>query len=223
MDPLQIYNAAKGIDHQIKPPALTTLSAQESMMVYFKVTVIAGFVLACPWVFWQIWSFVAKGLYPNEKRYVYWAIGPSTVLFVTGVLMCQFVVMPQAVSGLLWFNDFLGFTPDLRLNEWLSLAIMMPVVFGISFETPLIMVVLQKLGIMTPDDFRKKRKYAYFGLAIFAMVITPTGDALTMLYLMVPMWMLYESGIWICRFLPGGVPEEDSEINVPDSEEPIEV
>lgn len=222
MNPMQIHEAARGIQEWIKPPALTTLSAQETMMVYFKVTVIAGLVLASPWVAWQIWSFIAKGLYPNEKRYVYWAVGPSVGLFITGVLVCQFLVMPRAVAGLLWFNDFLGFTPDLRLNEWLSLAIMMPIAFGLSFETPLVMVVLQKLGIMTPEDFKKKRKWAWFGLAVFAMVITPTGDAQTMLYLWLPMVFLYESGIWVCKLLPGHE-EEELDVDVPRSEDLIEV
>lgn len=220
--PLEIMEGQRSAERMLRRKALTTLSAQEAMMTYFKVTVIAGLVLASPWVFWQIWSFIAKGLYPNEKRYVYWAIGPSTFLFLTGVVVCQFLVMPRAVASLLWFNEFLGFTPDLRLNEWLSLAIMMPVVFGVSFETPLIMVVLQKLGIMTPEDFKKKRKYAFFGLAVFAMVITPTGDALTMLYLWLPMVLLYESGIWVCKLLPSSV-DDDPEINVPDSEDLIEV
>jgi len=220
--PLELMENQRQADRLLRRKALTTLSAQEAMMTYFKVTVIAGLVLASPWVFWQIWSFIAKGLYPNEKRYVYWAIGPSTGLFIAGVLVCQFLVMPRAVAGLLWFNDFLGLTPDLRLNEWLSLAIMMPIVFGLSFETPLIMVVLQKLGIMTPEDFKKKRKYAWFGLAVFAMVITPTGDALTMLYLWLPMVALYESGIWVCKLLPGAV-EEELDVDVPRSEDLIEV
>src|SRR5205807_815567 len=107
-------------------PTLSTLSIQEAFMVYFKVCIVAGLVLASPWIFYQIWSFVAAGLYPHEKRYVNVFLPVSLGLFLVGVLVCQFLVIPKAIEALLFFNEWMNMEPDLRLNEWLTFAIMMP-------------------------------------------------------------------------------------------------
>ena len=223
-DPLGIYTSGQAVERIIRPRELTTLSAQESFVIYFKVSLIAGLVIASPWVFWQIWSFVAAGLYPHEKRYVHIYLPVSLGLFITGVLLCQFVVMPRTVSALLYFNDYIGVTPDLRLSEWLTLAIMMPAIFGVSFQTPLVMLFLERIGIMSIQSYKKRRKIAIFVMAVFAMIVTPTPDALTMCFLWIPMCLLYELGIWLCYFSPsGGWRRNMSDVDVPESEELIEV
>ena len=102
----------------------------------------------------------------------------------------------------MWFNEWLGFKPDLRLNEWLSFAIFMPLIFGLSFQTPLVMVFLNKLGIVGVETFQGKRKLAWFGMAVFAAVATPSTDALSMLFLWVPMSLLFELGIILIRMSP---------------------
>lgn len=221
-NPYAVWKPINRIETMIRPRELTALSAQEGFVIYFKVSLIAGVVIASPWVFFQIWSFIAAGLYPNEKRYVHLYLPISVGLFVIGVILCQFMVMPKAVSALLWFNEFLGVTPDLRLSEWLSLAIMLPVVFGLSFQTPLVMLFLERIGIMTADTFRGYRKAAIMIMAIFAAVITPTPDAITMCYLWIPMCLLYELGIWLCALSPNRKRDLD-ELDVPESDELIEV
>src|SRR5829696_2563423 len=132
----------------------------EAFMVYIKVSLLCGVVIACPWIFHQMWAFIGAGLYPQEKKLVHVYLPFSIFLFLGGVLVCQFLVMPQAVGAMLWFNEWMGLTPDLRLNEWLSFAIWMPVVFGISFQTPLVMLFMGKLGIADVPFFTSKRKYA---------------------------------------------------------------
>jgi sec-independent protein translocase protein TatC len=203
-----------------KRPGLTTLSVTEAFIVYFKVSILAGIVISSPWVFWQIWSFVAAGLYPHEKRYVNVYLPFSLSLFLSGVLVCQFLVMPRAVEALLWFNEWIGLEPDLRLNEWLGFAILMPLVFGVSFQTPLVMYFLERIGIATVETYREKRRFAWFLLAIFTAVITPTPDALSMLFLWIPMCGLYELGIFLCKLSPRPA---DLDIDVPESEEMVEV
>jgi sec-independent protein translocase protein TatC len=190
---------------------LTTLSAQEAFVVYFKVSIICGVVIASPWILFQFWAFVGAGLYPHEKKYVYAMIWPSTILFILGVLLCQFLVLPGAVKALLKFNEWLGFDPDIRLNEWLGLALILPLVFGLSFQTPLVMIALNRIGIFTADDYIKRWRGACFVLACFAAIITPTPDIVTMMYLFVPMFGLYLLGIAFCHFFPGrlSMPEED--------------
>lgn len=211
---------AKAIQEIGKKPALTTLSAQEAFMVYFKVAIVCGIVLGSPWIFWQIWQFVAAGLYPNEKRYVHVYLPFSLFLFLGGIFICEFFVIPKALEALLWFNEWIGLEPDLRLNEWLSFAILMPLVFGISFQTPLVMFFLERLGIANIELYRSKRRMAWFILAVFAAVITPSVDAVSMLFLWLPLGFLYELGILMCWMSPR---PRDMDIDVPDPEEMIEV
>ncbi|MBX9582344.1 MAG: twin-arginine translocase subunit TatC [Gemmataceae bacterium] len=189
---------------------LSTLSAQEGFVVYFKVTALCGVVLASPWILYQFWAFVGVGLYPHERRYVAVMFWPSVVLFVGGVLICQFLVLPGAVKALLRFNEFLGLDPDIRMNEWLGLALILPLVFGVSFQTPLVMIFFNRIGLFTAADYLKKWRYACFILALVAALITPTPDVVTMSYLFVPMFGLYMLGIVFCHFFPG-VPEDVEE------------
>jgi sec-independent protein translocase protein TatC len=189
---------------------LSSLSVQEPFVVYFKVQILCGIVLASPFLFYQFWAFVGAGLYPHEKKYVYMMFAPSLLLFIGGVILCQFVVLPGAVKALLLFNEWLGFDPDIRLNEWLGLAIILPLVFGISFQTPLVMIFLNRIGIFTAEDYLSKWRHACMVLAVFAAVITPTPDVITMMYLFGPMFGLYLVGIAICHYFPGVI-EEDEE------------
>jgi sec-independent protein translocase protein TatC len=177
-----------------RPPALSTLNVMEAFLVYFKVCGVTALVISSPWVFYQLWSFVAAGLYPHERRYIHKYLPISLGLFLAGVFLCQFMVIPKAINALLWFNEWLGLEPELRLNEWLSFALIVPLVFGISFQTPLVMLFLAKIGILDADAFRRKRRIAWFIMAIFTAIVTPV-DALSMLLLWIPMCLLYELGI----------------------------
>jgi sec-independent protein translocase protein TatC len=194
---------------QIDSP--TTLRAEEAFFVWFKVCIVTGIVIGSPWIFWQVWMFIAAGLYPHEKRLVHVYLPVSLGLFLTGVVICELFVIPKALEALLWFNEWLGFKPDIRLNDWLGFAIFMPLVFGLSFQTPMVMLFLNRLGIMNADTFRGKRSYAWFAMAIFAALVTPSVDAFSMLFLWVPMGLLYELGIFLIRLSPAPPPEEDEE------------
>jgi sec-independent protein translocase protein TatC len=123
------------------------------------------------------------------------------------------VVLPAAVSYLLAFNEWVGIEPDLRLSEWLSFAVFVPLTFGAAFQTPLVMYVLFRVGILEVDTYRKHRKMAFFLLAILAIVLAATPDALGMLSLTIPLWVLYELGILLCVWFPGpkSEVEEDEE------------
>jgi sec-independent protein translocase protein TatC len=137
----------------------------------------------------------------------------SLGLFLTGVVVCQLLVIPKAIQGLLWFNEWLGLEPELRFNEWLSFALLLPVVFGFSFQTPMVMLFLAKLGILDADSFRKKRRMAWFVMAIFSAIFTP-ADALSMLMMWVPMVGLYELGIVMVQY--SARPSEEEMESTPD-------
>lgn len=220
VDPVQYAEDVQKFLQVIRPPRLSTLSVQEAFMVLFWVIVMTGLVISSPWVFVQIWSFIAAGLYPHEKKLVNVYLPFSLGLFLVGVFVCEFFVIPKAIEAMLWFNEYLGFQPDLRLSEWLGFAIFMPLVFGVSFQTPLVMYFMEKIGLFTIESYRNKRRIAWFLMAIFAAVITPSTDAFSMLFLWVPMSLLYELGILLCAFSPRA-PEEEFETS--ESEEMIEV
>jgi sec-independent protein translocase protein TatC len=199
---------------------LKTFNVTEAFFVYFKVSMITGLILASPLIFYHIWAFIAAGLYPHEKKYVNYYLPFSVGLFLAGAAVCQFLVIPKAIEVLLSFNDWMGLEPDLRLSEWLGFAMMMPLIFGLSFQTPLVMLFVNKIGILDVSTFRNYRKIAWFLMAVFAAVITPTVDALSMLFLWVPMGFLYELGIILCAMQPQ-TPFED--VETPQAEEMVEV
>jgi sec-independent protein translocase protein TatC len=204
----------------IARPTLKTLNVQEGFVVFFKVCIVAGIVLASPWIFYQLWSFVAAGLYPHEKRLVNVYLPISVLLFLAGVAMCELVVLPLAVSYLLSFNEWLGLEPELRLTEWLSFAIMMPLIFGVAFQMPLVMLFLNRLGIMTVEQYLKRWRISIFVLIIVAAILSASPDPLSFLSLAGPMCLLYWLGIFMCWM--AGEPKP-FDVDVPEPEEMVEV
>jgi sec-independent protein translocase protein TatC len=183
------------------------LNVQEAFMTYIKVSMIAGFVLASPWVFYQVWLFVAVGLYKHERKFVYLYGALSLILFLAGAYFCFKAVFPFVLNFLLSFNLLLGITPQIRLSEWVSFAVMLPLMFGISFQLPLVMRFLTALNIFTPQIYREKRRLAILVIAFLSMVLTP-ADPMSMLLMMCPLVLLYELGIWLCELAPKQNPFE---------------
>lgn len=200
-------------------PALSTLSVTEAFIVYFKVSIYVGLILAAPWIFYQLWSFIAAGLYPNEKRLVHVYMPFSVILFLMGVFLCQFFVIPVAIDYLLSFNEWMNLEPDLRLNEWLSFAIMMPLIFGVAFQLPMVMFALYRVGIVDVELYTRHRRIAMFLMAVLAIILSASPDVFSMMSLTVPLWVLYEVGILMCRWSPRPAYVEDEA----EPEEMIEV
>ena len=175
-----------------------TLNVQEAFMTYLKVSVVAGFVVASPWIFYQIWLFVAAGLYPHERKYVYIYLPLSLGLFLFGAYFCFELVFPFVLDFLLRFNHTIAVQPQIRLSEWISFAIMLPLMFGLSFQLPLVMLLLERLSIFEVADFQEKRRMAILIIAIVSMMLTP-ADPMSMLLMMFPLVVLYELGIVMCR------------------------
>jgi sec-independent protein translocase protein TatC len=175
--------------------ALISLAPLETVTIFFMVCFVAGLVLASPWVFYQIWAFIGAGLYRHERHYVTKFLPLSLGLFLAGVFLCFFGVLPITLSFLLEFNVWLGIEPTLRLVDWMSFATTLPLVFGICFQTPLIMLFMERIGIFTADDYRAKRKIAILIIVIVGAVLTPGPDPFSQCLLAVPMIILYELGI----------------------------
>jgi sec-independent protein translocase protein TatC len=184
---------------------LISLGPLETITIYFMVCLVTGLVLVSPWVFYQGWAFVAAGLYRHERNYVQKYLPISIGLFLTGVFLCFGFVLPITLGFLLEFNVWLGVAPTLRLSEWMSFATILPLVFGIAFQTPLVMLFLERIGVFTVDDFRSKRKISILIITVAAALLTPGQDPFSMTLLAVPMILLYELGI----LLVGGSKKRD--------------
>jgi sec-independent protein translocase protein TatC len=178
-----------------KRDALISLAPLEVMGIFFMVCLVAGLVLASPWVFYQLWAFVAAGLYRHERHYVTKFLPVSLGLFLTGVFLCFFGVLPITLSFLLEFNVWLGIEPTLRLADWMSFATLLPLVFGICFQTPLVMLFLERIGVFTVDDYKAKFRIAILIIFVISAVLTPGQDPFSMLLLALPMTALYALGI----------------------------
>ena len=137
--------------------SLISLGPMEPAAIFFRVCLVTGLVLASPWVFYQVWAFIAAGLYRHERASVYKFLPYSLGLFLAGVFLCFFAVLPLTLRFLLEFNIWLGVTPMLRLSEWMGFATILPLVFGLCFQTPLVMLFLSTIGIFTVSDYRAKR------------------------------------------------------------------
>ena len=181
---------------KLKP---VTLNVQEAFMTYLKVSLVAGLVLASPWIFYQIWLFVAAGLYKHERKFVYTFGAMSLVLFISGAAFCFFAVFPFVLNFLLAFNQAIGVTPQIRLSEWVSFAVLLPLMFGISFQLPLVMKFLSAISLFDVEAYRSKRRLAILVIAFLSMVLTP-ADPMSMLLMMFPLILLYELGIFLCKF-----------------------
>ena len=176
-----------------------TLNVQEAFMTYLKVAFIAGLLIASPWVFREMWLFVAAGLYPHERKYIYIYLPMSLFLFTGGAAFCFYAVFPFVLQFLLGFNALLDVNPQIRLSEWISFAVMLPVMFGVSFQLPLVMLFLERISVFEIVDYREKRRMAVLVIAFLSMILTP-ADPMSMLLMMCPLILLYELGIILCGF-----------------------
>ncbi len=217
VNPGKLAHGIIPVQNQIdRSHTLKALSATEVFIVWMMVCLIVGLVVSSPLVIYEVWAFVASGLYPHEKRYVYFLLPFSIGLFLVGVLICQFLIMPAALDALLAFNAWLEIDPDIRLREWLGFAIIMPVITGLCFETPLVMMFLGLIGVATAQDFLSKWRVAVFVMLVFAAVVSPSIDPVSLLILWLPMCGLYYLGVLLVRRVERPLePEEDSGDEVP--------
>lgn len=180
----------------------------EAFMVHLKVSLMAGFVLAMPFIFWQIWGFVAPGLYKNEQQAALPVVAAACLLFGAGVSFAYFVVFPFG------FRFFVGYTTDYlmilpSLKEYLEFAWRFMLMFGLVFELPLLSYILSKVGIINYQMLSRYRRYAIVAIFVVAAVFTPP-DVFSQLMMAVPLLILYEISIWVARIF-GKKPAAETE------------
>ena len=168
-------------------------------MVPVKVTALVAFMIALPYVLYQAWAFVAPGLYEHEKKLALPLVFGSTALFLLGVAFCYFFVFGRVFAFIHGFAPK-SITPAPDIEAYFSFVITMFIAFGVTFEIPIVVIVLVRMGLVSVEKLRDARPYVIVGAFIIAAVVTPP-DVLSQLLLAIPMCILYEAGLFLARFI----------------------
>jgi len=177
------------------------LGLQEPFMIWIKAAFVVAFVVASPGIFYHLWQFIAAGLYPHERRYVYFFLPVSLLLFWSGAFLAFFVIFRLVIDFLLDFNASMGIGASPRLTDYMSFALFLPLGFGISFQLPLVMLILERLGIVSVTTYVSQWRVAILVIAFISMVLTP-AEVSSMIGMAVPLIGLYFLGIAMCKYLP---------------------
>ena len=196
----QIYTwlATPLLAHLPENSQMIAIDVAAPFFIPFKLVLMVCIFLAIPYLLYQIWAFVAPGLYTHEKRLVFPLLVSSTLLFYAGVAFAYYVVFP------LIFKFFTGVAPEgvlvsTDIGRYLDFVITIFFAFGIAFEVPVATVLVVSVGIITPEALAKKRPYIFVGCFIIGMFLTPP-DMISQTLLAVPMWLLFEAGIFFSKY-----------------------
>ncbi len=223
---LCLFPWAKELYALLAQPLLATLPKGGQMiatdvvgvfLVPMKVALMLAFLIALPYVLYQIWAFVAPGLYAHEKRLAFPLLASSVLLFFIGMAFAYFLVFPTvfgfmskiAPEGVAWMTD---------IEKYLSFVMSTFIAFGVTFEVPIIVIVLVKMGIVQLETLKEWRPYVIVGAFVIGAIFTPP-DVISQLMLAIPLCLLYELGMLMARFVTRNTPEESAGALVPRQEE----
>ena len=195
--PSQIYDLIAAPMIASLPPGSTMIATGviSPFLVPMKVTLLLSFILALPWVFYQAWAFIAPGLYAHEKRLVMPLVISSSLLFIGGVAFCYFFVFGRVFHFISAFAPTsIAVTPD--IENYLDFVMSMCLAFGASFEVPVVVVILVRMGIVPIEKLREVRSYVIVGAFVISAIVTPP-DVVSQLALAIPMWLLFELGLLV--------------------------
>jgi sec-independent protein translocase protein TatC len=176
------------------------LQVMETISVYFKVCLEAGFVLAMPWVVYQLFAFLAPALTSKEKRFVLTWIPFVFFMFLLGAAFAYYIALPRALQFLIHFNIG-GVVPEISITNYVNVVTQMLLAAGIAFETPVILMVLARLGIVTSQWLAKQRRWWIVIAFVLAAIITPTPDPVNQTIVAIPLILLYELSIFLTRMV----------------------
>lgn len=192
----------RGLPPEMRPPTgcrIVITGAVDGFVLKLKVVAFLGLALALPIVLYQLWAFIVPGLTAKERRLAIPFVGSSVLLFAAGTFVA-YVTLPRGLDFLLDFAGK-GVVPLLQADKFIGFVITLSLAFGLAFEFPLLLIFLSAVGIVTSERMRSWRRYTVLFIALFAALITPSGDPWTMLSMMVPMVVLYEGAILVARLM----------------------
>jgi sec-independent protein translocase protein TatC len=174
-------------------------SLPEAFFNYIKIAFFASIFLTSPYILYQIWKFISPGLYKAEKKYVAPFVISSSLLFIGGIVFGYFLALPPAFGFFVEFSsDFLK--PMISLREYLSFSMKLLLAFGLSFELPVLIFFMAKIGVVNSKMLSKNRRYAILIIFVAAAILTPSPDAFTQIIMAIPLMGLYEVGIFVAKF-----------------------
>ncbi|MCS6766578.1 MAG: twin-arginine translocase subunit TatC [Candidatus Protistobacter heckmanni] len=196
------------LDAQPKGGRMIVTDVTGSFFVPMKVTMLVSFVIALPYVLYQVWRFVAPGLYQHEKRLVLPLVASSYTLFVCGMAFAYFLVFPTVFRFMAHYNAPLGAEMSTDIDNYLSFAMTTFLAFGITFEVPVVVIVLVRFGLVSLQKLKEVRPYVVVGAFIIAAVVTPP-DVLSQLLLALPLVLLYELGLLAAKWFVKPIEKEE--------------
>lgn len=206
----QVYNLVLSPLLEINPNFQPiVLKPTDVFFVYMKISLAVGFALASPIIVWQIWKFVVPALKDHEKKILRWVVPSSIILFFIGIVFAYYTVFKVGVLFFYYFDQG-TVAPMYGMREYWNFALSFLVPFGVVFELPVVILVLSKLGVITPKWLATNRKYAILIIFISATIITPP-DVISQILMAVPMILLYEISIIIAKIFGGANKVESSE------------
>ncbi len=185
-----------GIDFSL---SLVNLDVAAQFLIHMKVTFVCALILTFPYLVYEIWRFVAPALYENEKKAVRGAFSFASTLFYAGIAVGYFVIMPLMLNFFADYRVSDSVPNTFSLSSYISLFTSTVLIFGIVFEFPTVIAALSAMGVITKETLKQYRRHALLAVVVLAAVITPTGDPFSLFVVSVPLYMLYEFSILICR------------------------
>ena len=205
---ISFFFAKQIFDILIRPAGdinLIFVEMTEMFGTYMKVALASGIALAMPFLVYQLVMFVSPALTRQEKRYVYLMLPFVAFMFLGGLAFGYFILVPPATNFLISFGSDIA-EPQIRIGNYISIVLRLLLSIGAVFETPVIILFLTKIGVITPKWLANKRKYAFVGAFILAAIITPTFDPVNQSLVAAPLIILYETSIWISKLVWRGKP-----------------
>jgi sec-independent protein translocase protein TatC len=162
----------------------------------FKFSIVGGIVVGLPVLLYQTWMFVVPAIHPRTRRMVYGYVAPSILLALAGLAFAHFIVIPRVVHALLLITNAVA-TPTFGVGPTLTFVFVLLAIFAVTFQMPIVLVGLARLGIVSSSSLRHYRRHAFFGFFVAGGIAAPDGNPLTMALIALPMYALYEISIWI--------------------------
>lgn len=185
-----------GVDFSL---SLVNLEVSAQFLIHMKVTFLCALILAVPYLIYEIWKFVLPALYENEKRAVRGALGFASVLFYIGLAVAYSVIFPFMLNFFASYQVSPDVPNNFSLSSYISMFVSTMLAFGIVFEFPAVIAALSRLGVVSRSLLKQYRKHAFVVILVLSAVITPSGDPFTMMVVCLPLYLLYELSILICK------------------------
>jgi sec-independent protein translocase protein TatC len=187
-------------NHYFPGIELNAFGPADAIWAIFKLSLYIAIVIGLPVILFQIWMFVVPAVNPKTRRMVYWYVAPSILLAATGIAFAHYLVLPRVIGGLLSITDSVA-KATFGIESTINIVLLLLLAFAIVFQTPVVMLLLARIGLINSRLLRKYRKYIGFGMLVVGAVLAPDGSPVTMMLLATPMYVLFEISIWLIVFM----------------------